>query len=155
MTDQELAHRCSNTSRYFESCLQSLRLAICLVIVPRNHACFPIHRLAPLHDGTLAASVRFIGILSLLNLPNELLKGLGDVLVIASTRFGPGTLQLLRKFLPIFGSDLTLLGAEIALVTDNDNREPLNTLGSRPLVSMRNEHGGPAGHWALGTGQLR
>lgn len=130
---------------------ESLRLAIRPIIVSCNRACLPTYWRTPSHDDTFAASVRLVRILGLLNLPNELLKGLGDVLIIASTSFGPGTLQLLRKFLAILGGDLTLLGSEITLVADNDNGEPLNTLGSRPLVLIC----GMSTAGALDIGQIR
>lgn len=102
------------------------------IIVSSRRAC---PRLVPSHDGALVASIRLIRVLGLLDLRNELLKGLGDVLVIASTRLGPGTLQLLGKFLAVLGGNLTLLRAKIALVADNNNGKPLNTLRSkRPLA---------------------
>lgn len=84
------------------------------------------------HNSALAPGRRLIGILGLLDLSNKLLKGLGDVLVIASTGLGPGTLKLLTKLLAILGSNLPLFGAQIALVADNDDGDPLDALRVRP-----------------------
>lgn len=85
----------------------------------------------PLHDDTFAARRGLIRVLRLLDLRNEQLKSLGDVFVVSGAGFGPATIVLFRQLLTLVGGNLTLLRTEIALVSDNDNGNPLDTLKQR------------------------
>lgn len=98
------------------------------IIVSFLGASFPSFHPARSHDSALAACLRLIRILCLLNLCDQLFKGLSDILIIASTRFSPSALQLLREFLAFLCSNLALLRTKITLVANDDNRKPLNTL---------------------------
>lgn len=82
------------------------------------------------HNIALAAGGRLIRVLRLLDLCNEQLKGLGYVLVVASTRLGPGAIVFLGQLLALLGGDLTLFGAQIGLVADDDDGDPLDALTS-------------------------
>lgn len=80
------------------------------------------------HHQALAAGWRLIRVLRLFDLCDEKIKAPANVLVIASAGFCPGAVVLLRQLLSIIGADLALLGAEVALVAHDDDRDPLNAL---------------------------
>lgn len=88
------------------------------------------------HDGAFASTLRLVGVLRLLDLPDEELEGLGHVLVIPGAGFSPGTVDLLSQLLALLGADLALLGSQIALVTNNYNRYPLDSLAKHCMLVM-------------------
>ena len=71
------------------------------------------------HEHALAALGRLVGVLRLLHLADEQLKGPGDVLVVPGAGLGPGSLVLLGHGLALLGRHLALLGAQVALVADD------------------------------------
>lgn len=83
------------------------------------------------HDTALAAGGRLIRVLRLFDLCNEELKGLVDILVVAGTGLRPAAVVLFGDLLAILGRDLALLGAQIALVAHDDDRDPLDALWRR------------------------
>lgn len=83
------------------------------------------------HDFALPTVRALGGVLRLLNLRDQELERLGDVLVIAGTGLGPRAVELLRQPAPILLADLSLLWPQIALVTHNDDRDPVRALRER------------------------
>lgn len=81
-----------------------------------------------LHEFTLPTARALVGVLGLLDLRNQELKSLANVLVVASAGLGPRAVELLRQLAPVFLADLSLLGPQIALITHNDDRDPVCTL---------------------------
>lgn len=88
----------------------------------------------PSHHNTLSAGGSFVGVLRLLDLGNERLKSLADMLVVAGASFGPAAVKPFCKLPGILLGNLTLFGAQVALIADNDNRDPIGTL--RELASL-------------------
>jgi hypothetical protein len=86
--------------------------------VPGNRLTAPTR----LHDNTVLALLGLTGFLALLDLGDHAFKGLANVLVESGACFCPATAELLGQLTTIFGLDLTLLGSEIGLVADNDER---------------------------------
>lgn len=100
------------------------------------------------HQDAIALRRRFAGVLRLLDLRYQELKGLAHVLVVPRARLGPAALDLLGELLPVLGGDLPLLGSQIALVAHDDDGDRLGALGdeqsafslSGALSSQRCEH---------------
>lgn len=87
-----------------------------------------------LHENALAALGRLARVLGLLDLGDQQLKGLSYVLVVPRACLRPAALNLLCYSLALLGGDLSLFGTEVALVSDDDNRDRLGTL--RDTVSQ-------------------
>ena len=85
-----------------------------------------------LHQVTVALLWRLAWVLRLFDLLYHQLKSLADVLVVPRARFGPAALQLLCYLLALLRTDLPLLGAEVALVSYDDNGDCLGTLSISP-----------------------
>ena len=88
-----------------------------------------------LHDRALIASGRFIWVLRLLDLPNDQLKGLGDILVVARAGLSPSTLILFRQLLSHFLGNLPLLWTKVTLVAHNHNWYPFRALWTVSLLA--------------------
>ena len=80
------------------------------------------------HKDAIALRRSFAGVLRLLDLSYQELKGLAHVLVVPRARLGPATLDLLGELLPVLGGDLPLLGSQIALVANDDDGDRLGAL---------------------------
>lgn len=85
-----------------------------------------------LHGDTCLGLRGIRGVLRLLDLGNQELKGLGHVLVVPSTSFGPATAALLCHLSALLGAHLALLGAQVALVADDDDRDGVSSLDGAP-----------------------
>jgi hypothetical protein len=86
----------------------------------------PGHRLTAatrLHDNAVLALLGLTSFLALLDLGDHTFKGLANVLVESGACFCPATVELLGQLATIFSLDLTLLGSQIGLVADNDERD--------------------------------
>jgi hypothetical protein len=93
--------------------------------------------LSPSHNlARLSVSCWLIRIRCLLNLPYHELECLDNVLVVPSTGFSVSTLELVRKLLAFLRRDLTLLGSQILLVTDDNNGDPFRTLRGVSQVKL-------------------
>jgi hypothetical protein len=81
-----------------------------------------------LHDNALAPASGLTRVLAPLYLPNDKLKCLEHVLVVAGTGFGPCALELFGQGFAVFGSDLTLFGTEVGLIAYDDDGHPVDGL---------------------------
>lgn len=86
-----------------------------------------------LHQNAVALGWCLAGVLRLLNLSDQELKGLANVLVVSCARLGPAALYLFGELLSIFGGDLSLLGSQVALVADNADRNGVSALDDKDL----------------------
>lgn len=75
--------------------------------------------MTPSHHGALAIVGRGVGVLRLLDLFDEQLKGLGDTNIVAGTGLGPGAAKLFGELLAVIVADLALFRSQIALVTND------------------------------------
>lgn len=82
----------------------------------------------PSHHAALVSARWLVWILRLLNLTDHQLECLGNILVVASRSFSPSTLVLFCKRLSVLCCDLALLWTQIALVADDDYRNPIRSL---------------------------
>lgn len=85
-----------------------------------------------LHGDTCLGLGGVAGVLRLLDLGNQELKGFGHVLVVPSTRLGPAATALLCHLSALLGAHLALLGAQVALVADDDDRDGVGSLSGAP-----------------------
>lgn len=90
-----------------------------------------------LHDGALATASGLTRVLASLNLPNDELKSLEHVLVVAGAGFGPRALELFGEGFAVFGGDLTLFRTEVGLVAYDDDRDPVDGLYCRLSETMQ------------------
>jgi hypothetical protein len=88
-------------------------------------------RLMRLHENTVAFLGSLARGLCLFDLSNHELEGLGHIGVVCGAGFGPTALQLLSQLAAVLGTNLALLGSQIALVADNDNWHRLGSLDQR------------------------
>lgn len=81
-----------------------------------------------LHDHALAVVGRSVGVLGLLDLVNEQLKGFGNMDIVSGTSLGPSAAELLSELLAVLWADLALLWSQVALVADDTDRYFLASL---------------------------
>jgi hypothetical protein len=72
-----------------------------------------------LHDSTFAATSRLVRLCRLLDLSDHHLECLRDVGVVPSTGLSPSCVEFFCELLTLFGCDLALAFANIALVADD------------------------------------
>jgi hypothetical protein len=89
------------------------------------------------HDNALTTVLRLVRILRLFNLADQELKGDVDMFAVTGTGFRPAALELLRQLLALITCNLALFGPKIALVTNNDQRNPVRTLARGWLLQFR------------------
>lgn len=83
----------------------------------------------PSHDlARLPPSGGLVRVRRLLDLPDHELERLDDVLVVAGTGLRERALEALCELLAVLGRNLALLGSQIALVADDDDRDPFCAL---------------------------
>lgn len=104
--------------RYLPGAVSVMFVVTYAVLTWNNHS----------HNQAFTTVRGFVRILTFLDLGNEKFKGFTDVLVIASTSFGPSAIELLGQLLAVLLTDLALLGSQVALVAYYDNRNPVRTL---------------------------
>lgn len=80
------------------------------------------------HHAAFVVTRRLAGVLRLFNLGDHKLKGLGDVVVQPGAGLGEGALKIFCQLSSLFGCDLSLLRLQVALVADNDQRDPVRAL---------------------------
>lgn len=83
----------------------------------------------------LVPSRRFSRVLTLFDLANHQLKRLLHILIVSCRGLGPAAIQLGLEGLAVFGGDLALLGAEIGLVSYNDEGDVFSGLKENVLVA--------------------
>ena len=80
------------------------------------------------HHAAFVVTRRLAGVLRLFHLAHHKLKGLGDVIIQPGAGLGESALEFFRQRSSLVGGDLSLLGLQVALVADNDQRNPVGTL---------------------------
>ncbi len=80
------------------------------------------------HDDTPPASSRLVGVLGVLNLADQQLKGLGHVLTIPGTSFSEGAIVLFGERLAFLVGYLSLLWSEVGLVANNADWDGVGAL---------------------------
>ena len=87
------------------------------------------------HHDALAPSSRLAWILRFLNLGNHLLEGCGNVDVQPCASLGEAAVEFIRQLPSLVHRDLSLLGSEVALVADDDQRDPVGALPGLSAVA--------------------
>lgn len=105
-----------------------------------NATSSPAVELGCSHHHTLSAVLRLVGVLGLLDLADQQLKGLGHVRVEACTGLDLGAVKLLGQLLAVLDGDLALLGAQIALVADNHQGHPAHAKVVEYLITNDLDH---------------
>lgn len=100
------------------------------MIVWQNDNCSSLNSIRNrcLHQNAIALGRSLAWVLRLLNLSDQELESLAHVLVVSRARLSPAALYLLRELLSVFGCDLSLLGAQVALVADDADGDRLGAL---------------------------
>jgi hypothetical protein len=88
-----------------------------------------------LHDNTLASPSRLSWVLRLFDLRDHELEGLNYVLVMPRGGLGPGAVPLSCQGLSFLGSHLAL-DVQVTLVSNDDDGDPVRTLGEVSRCSM-------------------
>jgi len=108
-------------------------------MLPWIRSMSPIFSKHPLHHVAFASTRRFTWIRSLLDLAYHLLERFGHIYIQACASFRKTALELLRQFLSIFFRDMPLVGPQVALVSNNNQGNPVCTLSQ--VRKMRGDCG--------------
>lgn len=100
-----------------------------IINAKRQALILSLHQAAP----TLVRGL--VWVLRLLNLPYQRLECLADVLVVSCASLGPPAVEFLCDPLAVLRTDLPLLWAQVALVSHDDDGNPLDSLKSTDRVS--------------------
>ena len=99
------------------------------------------------HHIAFVAARRLARVLRFLDFRDHGLERLGHIFVIPCAGFGEGTFEFLGQFATLVGIDLSLRQLKIALVADDDKRNPVGALVKALAWSSRNDWVGPRTRW--------
>lgn len=80
------------------------------------------------HHNAFTSSRRLTGILRLFHFCDHQIESLGNIVTVPSTGLGEWALEFFGQFSSFFGLDLAMFTFEIAFVSHNGQRNPIDTL---------------------------